>query len=476
MFIIKKEEYKNKKKLQDTMALVVPLNPYGVESEDLLNGNNLPGNGKDGEDEGEETMKIDNMKPLRIIRKAKRPSKSLSDGQNVNNGTSSGTIIKNGNRLMFSKNSRKSRNGKGRGLPKKGGGGGKGTWGLPGEELYEDGVCRDEHDPNYDPETQDEYIVEETELEVDDEQFNRLVEPILLEYFEHGDTSDVRDSLQDLNLGHLTPQVTELAINLALDRKSLQREMTSVLISDLYGNVFNHQSITDGFDCVLRSLSELTLDAPEAPTIVGQFIARAVADDCLPPKFVSSYKGKVDCPHARSALDKADILLNMKHGIVRLDNVWGTGGGLRPVKFLVKQIVLLLKEYLSSGDIVEATRCLQELEVPHFHHELVYEATVMVLEDSTARASDMMCKLLKSLCVAVIITPQQVVQGFRRVYEAMPDLCLDVPAAYVILEKYATACYKAGVLSAELLQELPQRGRKRFVSEGDGGRIKDPLF
>lgn len=36
--------------------------------------------------------------------------------------------------------------------------------------------------------------MEETELEVDDEQFNRLVEPLLLEYFEHGDTSDVRVS------------------------------------------------------------------------------------------------------------------------------------------------------------------------------------------------------------------------------------------------------------------------------------------
>lgn len=45
-------------------------------------------------------------------------------------------------------------------------------------------------------------------------------------------------------------------------------------------------------------------------------------------------------PLSRAALDKADILLNMKHGIVRLDNVWGTGGGLRPVKFLVKQVSL----------------------------------------------------------------------------------------------------------------------------------------
>ena len=71
----------------------------------------------------------------------------------------------------------------------------------------------------------------------------------------------------------------------------------------------------------------------------------------------------------------------MKHGMVRLDNVWGVGGGVRPVKYLVKKIVLLLKEYLCSGDIQEATLCLKELEVPHFHHELVYE--VMLVDQTT---------------------------------------------------------------------------------------------
>lgn len=40
------------------------------------------------------------------------------------------------------------------------------------------------------------------------------------------------------------------------------------------------------------------------------------------------------------------------------------------------QMVLLLKEYLSSRDADEAVRCLLDLEVPHFHHELVYEVTV----------------------------------------------------------------------------------------------------
>ena len=31
-----------------------------------------------------------------------------------------------------------------------GGAGGKGVWGKPGEEVSEDGHCKDSHDPNYD--------------------------------------------------------------------------------------------------------------------------------------------------------------------------------------------------------------------------------------------------------------------------------------------------------------------------------------
>ena len=82
---------------------------------------------------------------------------------------------------------------------------------------------------------------------------------------------------------------------------------------------------------------------------------------------------------------------------VRLDNVWGVGGGIRPVKYLVKQMVLLLKEYLCSCDVAEASRCLLDLEVPHFHHELVFEAVYMVIESMHEKTEEAMCKLLSSL-------------------------------------------------------------------------------
>lgn len=146
--------------------------------------------------------------------------------------------------------------------------------------------------------------------------------------------------------------------------------------------------------------------------MLGQFIARAIADHILPMSFLDCYKGKVDCDHARLAripkkkakllapligsivkksplaapmfyfalfkydlcdhvdfwlpsphssvvslflkykyspicmrvcfcrvaLDRAAVLLRMKREIVRLDNVWGVGGGQRPVKHLIKEV------------------------------------------------------------------------------------------------------------------------------------------
>lgn len=128
-----------------------------------------------------------------------------------------------------------------------------------------------------------------------------------------------------------------------------------------------------GFDMLLANLPDLILDTPDAAHLIGNFIARAVADDCVPPIYVTNPEVEPPNEHAKAALKCADTLLSMKQGWTLLDNVWGMGGPLRPVKSITKQMTSLLQEYLSSRDIKEAHRCLLELEVPHFHHELVYE-------------------------------------------------------------------------------------------------------
>lgn len=50
---------------------------------------------------------------------------------------------------------------------------------------------------------------------------------------------------------------------------------------------------------------------------------------------------------------------------------------------------LLLKEFILSGDPEEAQRCLRDLEVPHFHHEFVYEVRglqVFSLQNATEQS------------------------------------------------------------------------------------------
>ncbi|XP_041940698.1 programmed cell death protein 4a isoform X2 [Alosa alosa] len=367
-------------------------------------------------------------------------------------------------------NDRKSRTGKGRGLPKKGGAGGKGVWGAAGMvyEMEEP----DAKDPNYDEVAQGDTIFAKVVPELNEQELEKMVNPIVQEYFEHGDTKEVQMLLKELNLGPHKYEFSSMAVSLSLEGKASHRELTSRLLSDLSGKSLSDRDMARAFDRMLKELPDLILDTPDATQMLGQFIARAIADHVLPMSFLDHYKGKVDCDHARAALDRAAVLLSMKKEIVRLDNVWGVGGGQRPVKHLIKEMNLLLKEYLVSGDLPEAERCLRDLEVPHFHHELVYEAVIMVLESTGDKAIQMMVKLLQAFWKMGLITLDQMNRGFERVYDELPEINLDVPHAHSIMESLVDLCYQESVITKQLRDACPSRGRKRFVSEGDGGLVK----
>lgn len=39
---------------------------------------------------------------------------------------------------------------------------------------------------------------------------------------------------------------------------------------------------------LLEELNELSLDTPDAAEVLGNFMARAVADDCIPPAYITN--------------------------------------------------------------------------------------------------------------------------------------------------------------------------------------------
>lgn len=374
------------------------------------------------------------------------------------------------------KNSRRSRTGL-RGLPKKGGAGGKGVWGRPGSEL-DAVVALDENDPNYDSDNPDAVRLQLTVPKLSMEQFEAQFTALIKEYFEHGQAKEVIQQLRDLRTN---PQHREripyLAISASLQRNALQRELTSQLIGSLVGPAVSSEELSRGFDILLKEVDDLTIDMPDAPDMIGKFVARAIADDLLPPKFVAAYKGRVDSANTMKALAKAENLLTMTHSMYCLDKVWGVSGhGLaRPTKHLVKKMKLLLDEFLSSDDVDEAARCVKELEAPHFHHELVYQAVVLVIERSTLEICQRVCRLISALSESVLLTVDQLEKGIRRVFADMPDLQLDVPNAYLLLERFCQQAARSGFMGRQLQQEMPTKGRKRFVSEGDGGLVKPRL-
>lgn len=65
----------------------------------------------------------------------------------------------------------------------------------------------------------------------------------------------------------MCPQIVAMAVSLAMERKPSQREMTSVLLSDMYGNILSQEDIAAGFDLLLENLPDLILDTPDAATV-----------------------------------------------------------------------------------------------------------------------------------------------------------------------------------------------------------------
>lgn len=174
-------------------------------------------------------------------------------------------------------------------------------WGKPGSEMEGVPDVMDEKDPNYDSDSLDngDVTLEAIVPQLSQAEIHKHVEPIILEYYSHGDTKEVSLALEDYNFGINRYLIAVVAVELAMDHKPSNREMTSVLLSDLYQRHLTEREIERALDELLRNLPDLVLDTPDAPTVLGNFIARAIADDTVAPRFLQNYQGKVECELAK---------------------------------------------------------------------------------------------------------------------------------------------------------------------------------
>jgi hypothetical protein len=219
-------------------------------------------------------------------------NKPVRNGRRTTSISDSAPILN--KNILISKKYTKSHN-KGRGLAKKGGGGGNYTWGAPGCELNADAVDTD--DPNYDSEQdagnyvmvcvennenqsrtdsdsgttankrKQSNLVRKPQIECDE--FDKTVKAVILEYFLNGDSVEVIDYLgcHDLSDQKIRIQLLAYIIQLAMEGKSTSKELTSRLLRDFHVELFKQDDFEGAFDALLKNLNELTLDNPNATDV-----------------------------------------------------------------------------------------------------------------------------------------------------------------------------------------------------------------
>uniref|UniRef100_A0A7N0RJD2 MI domain-containing protein n=1 Tax=Kalanchoe fedtschenkoi TaxID=63787 RepID=A0A7N0RJD2_KALFE len=327
---------------------------------------------------------------------------------------------------------------------KKDGAGGKGTW---GKLIDTDGDLQiDPKDPNYDS-GEEPYELVATDVSDPLDEYKKSVVSIIEEYFSNDDIGVAASDLRELGSSEYHPYFVKKLISMAMDRHDKEKEMASVLLSALYADVISAVRISQGFFLLIESADDFVVDIPDAVDVLALFVARAVVDDILPPAFLTrAKKSLTESSKGHLVLQTADkSYLSAPHHAELVEKKWG-GSTHVTVDEVRKKIANLLKEYIENGDTSEACRCIRELSVPFYHHEVVKRALILAMEVRTAEP--LISKLLMEAAEEGLISSSQMFKGFARLEESLDDLALDIPSAKTLFQSLVPKAISEGWLDA----------------------------
>lgn len=293
----------------------------------------------------------------------------------------------------------------------------------------------DENDPNYDS-GEEPYKLKATQAFPRTDiivAYKNAVASMVEEYFANHDVLCTARILDDMEQPLYQHYFVKRLVTMSMDRGNREKEAAAVLLSALYPNHLDPMEIHRGFERLLESVDDLVLDVPSAPEDLAMFIARATVDDILPPSFLGTLEGLLpglkERRRAAETIDLAHGHLSDRHHTERILRAWGdsTKSALDAAKSAMQQ---LLAEYLVSGDVREAGRCLRALNARYFHHEFVKRALVLCIEAAVGNeTAPRLLGLLKVLGDSGEVSASQMTIGFDRMDAVVEDLKLDVPNA-----------------------------------------------
>eukprot|EP00945_MAST-04E_sp_MAST-4E-sp1_P004212 g4212.t1 len=379
---------------------------------------------------------------------------------------------------------------------KKSYGGDKVRWGKPGDEMDYTTVL-DKGDPNYDSQEEEHggfyvgsgdlgthgygrdktkklsssparasYLKErnlfsENASELTLPEFKKIIIPVLREYYVSQDMEEVERHLFETSAPQYHYEFLKRTITMAMDLKDRGKEAASRLLSFLYGNqVLTTDQIGKGFERLFEVSDDLLIDVPNAERILAAFVARAVVDEILTPKFLVD---KDVMKLGGDIITQARVLLSVKHASARISTGWGPGDG-RLSDELKKEIKMLLSEYFTASDVVETGKSILALDAKWFYHEVVKRAVIFSMS-KTKYEQNLISKLFKYLSDMGAISEDQFIIGFARIFDELEDICLDTPEAGDIFQAFVFQGMEDQYLPGHFMLMVA-------ASSGDGEQIR----
>jgi programmed cell death protein 4 len=264
---------------------------------------------------------------------------------------------------------------------------------------------------------------------------------IITEFIESG---DLKDALEDIKKRREIDgaEFVKRTLIFGIEHKAYERELISQLLSGSY-TIFQNE-MPNGFGVMLDRLPDLSLDVPDAPEVLGKFIARAIFDEVLPPVFIQQAKRNNNQAH--SSLSLAHELYDKDRKI--LAHIWG-GGDLSSVRRLRKVVDALLKDYLENKEIEDASTAILTLSAPSYNSQVIRQALTLALERNSAQARKDITELIAVLHKRGQFSTYDVQHGFELVWRKISDIKLDVPNAEDMLNELTAEAKKQNLLSSK---------------------------
>lgn len=303
---------------------------------------------------------------------------------------------------------------KDKGVTKKGGAGGKGSWGSAKDDhkyMDEDGHALGQRDPNYDPVdatenakqirlsvyTPSEQVGRDFRTSMTDlVQFKQAVRAALEEYLVSHDVEEFITCIKEADSPLHHQDLPAILIKAAMDRPDQDRARISALLSALSkANTLSTTQMTQGFRKLYHNIEDMRNDHPDAKIILSDFVGHGIATGYL------DGKDTAQMDQALTDLEKFPALKGTK-----------------------AKIKSAVKEYFSSNELAEFTSAIKTINPAlQFEAVKVLLSLALDLEDChRERANVALASLAHST-----ISQEQVSKGVTILLDRVEDIFLDVP-------------------------------------------------